>query len=172
MHFPEGFLDVPSKVVIIDLGIEQNPVRADDKGSAKCQAGRFIVDAEHPRKFAGRVRAHGVLYLFKHLFVALPREMDELRIGAYGDDLGACFFEGFVLLCQSSEFSGSNEGEVSGIEEEHRPFFCGFLACEGNFAEIALYGVEGFQFEVRDVLSDAKGATLIRHGVSSLAFFN
>jgi hypothetical protein len=66
--------------------------------------------------------------------------VDILGISAYGYDLGACFFEGFILLCQSSKFGGSNEGEIGGIEEEDGPFLCGFLPCQGDLAEIALTG--------------------------------
>ena len=53
--------------------------------------------------------------------------MNELGVSADGDDFGPCFFERFILLCQSSKFSGSNEGKVGGVEKKDCPLLCGFL---------------------------------------------
>jgi hypothetical protein len=86
--------------------------------------------------------------------------VDELGIGAYGYDLGAGFPEGFVLLCQSRKFSGSDEGEIGRVEEEDGPFFGGFLRRQRNFAEISLDGIEGLEFEVRYGVSDFYGTAL------------
>jgi hypothetical protein len=38
--------------------------------------------------------------------------VDELGIAADGDDVGAHPLKALMLLCQSSEFRGSDEGEV------------------------------------------------------------
>jgi hypothetical protein len=63
--------------------------------------------------------------------------MDELGIGADGDDLGIQFFEFIVLLRQSSELGGSHEREVGGVEEEDGPAFGRFSGSKADFIEIA-----------------------------------
>lgn len=160
MDLAQGFFDVPSEIVEIELGIEQGPFRADDKGAPERKTRGLVIDPEHPGEPARGIGTHGVFDLFKHFFVALPCEVGELRVGADGEYLGAGLFESFVLLCQSSKFSGSDEGKIGGIEEEDRPFLCGLLSCQGYFAEIALHGIEGLQLEIRYCLSDSYGATL------------
>jgi hypothetical protein len=62
-------------------------------------------------------------------FFSLPREVNELRVAAYSNDLGSEFPEVFIPLCQSSKFRSSDKGEISRIEEEDCPlpvvFQCG-----------------------------------------------
>jgi hypothetical protein len=133
----QDFFDVSSQVVEIDLGIEQNAVRADDEGAAKGMTGLVVIDAEHPREFAGAIGAHGVLYLFQHSFVPLPGKVYEFGVCAHRNNFGARLLEFIILLRQSSKFRGSDEGKVGRVEEKDRPFFCRHLGREAYFAEIA-----------------------------------
>jgi hypothetical protein len=80
--------------------------------------------------------------------------MHELGVPADRDDLRTDLLEGLVLLCQSSELGGSDEGEVRGIEEQDRPFLRRFKGGEADLAEIPLRRLEGLQFELRDFLTD------------------
>ncbi len=162
----ERFLDISAQIVIIDLGVQKNAFRVDDKGPPKSKAGMFIVDAKYPGKISGRVRAHGVSHFFEHFFIPLPREMHELGVPAHGYYFGVDFFKFFVLLCQSSKFRGSYEGKIGGIEKEDSPFFCGLLGRKRYFRKVTLNGIECFKFEIRDRVSDADGAAIFRHGYS------
>jgi hypothetical protein len=90
--------------------------------------------------------------------------VSELGIRADGNDFGACFFEGFMLLCQSSEFSCSDKSKIGGVEEKDCPFSGGLLRGQRDFAEIAFRGIEGFELEIRYCLTYSYGATLFRHG--------
>jgi hypothetical protein len=94
--------------------------------------------------------------------------MHELGVGADGNDFCARLFERFILLCQSSKFRGSDEGEIGGIKEKYRPLLCCFLGGEADFAEIALDRIERLQFEIRDSLPDAQTTTVFRHDDTSL----
>jgi len=52
--------------------------------------------------------------------------VNELGVGAHRDEFRAHLGEPVLLLCQSSEFRSSDEGEVGRVEEQNRPF-TGFL---------------------------------------------
>jgi hypothetical protein len=84
----------------------------------------------------------------------------EFRVRADGNDLGAGLPESIVLLSQSSEFSRSDEGKVRGVKEEDGPLLCRLLRSETHFAEIALRGIEGFEFEVGNGLADPDAAAM------------
>jgi catechol 2,3-dioxygenase-like lactoylglutathione lyase family enzyme len=89
--------------------------------------------------------------------VLLPGEVDELGVGADGDEGGAELLEAFLLLCQSSEFGGSDEGEVGGVEEQDGPLSLGFDLVQGDAPEIVLDGVEYRKLEVRNVAPELQG---------------
>jgi hypothetical protein len=63
--------------------------------------------------------------------------MDELGVGADGDDLGIQFFEFIVLLRQSSELRRSHEREIGWVEEEDGPPFGSFPGSKADLVEIA-----------------------------------
>lgn len=67
----------------------------------------------------------------------MPCKMDELGVGADGDDLSIQFFEFIVLLRQSSELGRSHEREIGGIEEEDSPTFGCFSGSKADLIEIA-----------------------------------
>jgi hypothetical protein len=106
--------------------------------------------------------------LFEHLFVALPGEVNEFRIAAYGYDFGPQFFELSVLLCQSSKFRCSDEGEVGRIEEQDGPFPRRFLCSKVEFAKIAFGWFKCFEFKIRNALANLQTAAISRHFTPSL----
>jgi hypothetical protein len=75
--------------------------------------------------------------------------MGELSIGAYGNDVAPHLLEAILLLCQSSEFSRSDEGEVGWIEEEAGPASPFFLFGQADFAKASTFGFKGGQRKVR-----------------------
>jgi len=87
--------------------------------------------------------------------------MDELRVPADRDDLGAFFDELIVPLCQSGKFGSSDEGEIRRIEEQHCP--CSGLSAVGKAhgAEISLCGIKGLECEVRHLFAYLNTATRI-----------
>jgi hypothetical protein len=74
--------------------------------------------------------------------------MDELGIGADGNDLGIQFFEFIILLRQSSELGRSHEREIGGVEEEDGPCPCRFPGGNTDLVEIAFRRVEDIKFEI------------------------
>lgn len=62
--------------------------------------------------------------------------MDELGVGADGDDLGIQFFEFIVLLRQSSELGRSYEREIGRVEEKDGPSFGRFSGSKADLIEI------------------------------------
>jgi hypothetical protein len=87
--------------------------------------------------------------------------VNELGIGAYRNDFGTGFFEGCVLLCQSSKFSCSDKGKIRGIEEEDGPQLGSFLGGQADLAEISFGRFECFEFEIRDGLANPEAAAII-----------
>jgi hypothetical protein len=77
----------------------------------------------------------------------------ELRISAHRDDIAAHPHEPLVLLCQSSELGGSDEGEIGGIEEEDRPSLLAELFLQAEFPEVPFGGFVRGQLEVRHFLA-------------------
>jgi hypothetical protein len=89
----------------------------------------------------------------------------EFGISAYRNDLGAGFFECFILLCQSSELGCSDKGKVSRIEEQNCPLLRRFLRGEADLAKIALGRLIGFQLKFRGRLSDPNTAAIASHDI-------
>jgi hypothetical protein len=85
--------------------------------------------------------------------------MDELRVPADRDDLGAFLDELVVPLCQSGELGRSDEGEIRRIEEQHRP--CPGLPAvrQAHRAEISPGSIKRFEFEIRDFFAYLNAAT-------------
>ena len=165
----QDFINIPAYVVEINFGIEEDAVGVDDKRAAERKTRFFIVHAEHAGNLSSGVRAHGVLHIFQQFFVLLPGEVNELGVGADGDNFGIKLLELPVLLCQSSEFGGSDESEIGGVKEQDRPFFRRFLYFETYFPEIALCGFVSFEFEIRYFLVDLHTAHCFGHGKTSLS---
>ncbi len=165
--FPERFFDVSAEIVIIDLSVQKNAFRIDDKGPPQGKTRMFIVNAEYPGKVSRRVGAHGVSHVFEHFFIPLPREMHEFGVGADRNYFSSCFFEGFILLCQSSKFGGSDEGKIGGIKEKDGPLLCRLLRGQRYLGEIAFGRIEGFKFEIWYGLAYSEGTTVFRHGDTS-----
>jgi hypothetical protein len=63
--------------------------------------------------------------------------MDELGVGAHGDDLRIRFFEFIILLRQSSELGCSHEREIGRVEEEDGPSFRRLSGGKADLIEIA-----------------------------------
>jgi hypothetical protein len=63
--------------------------------------------------------------------------MDELGVGADGDDLGIQFFEFIVLLRQSSKLGCSDERKVGRVEEEDGPSLGRLSGGKADLIEIA-----------------------------------
>jgi hypothetical protein len=89
--------------------------------------------------------------------------VDELGVGAHGNDVRVQFLEFLVLLRQSSEFGGSDEGKIGGVKEEDGPFLRGLLGREADLSEIAFCGFKGIDLEVRDALPDLQTTVLLVH---------
>jgi hypothetical protein len=87
--------------------------------------------------------------------------VNELGIGADGNDFCTGFFEGCVLLCQSSKFRCSDKGEIGRIEEEYGPLFGGFLGGQTDFAKISFGRFECLELEIGDGLADTEAAAII-----------
>ena len=60
--------------------------------------------------------------------------------------------EPLVLLCQSSEFGRSDEGEIGRIEEEDRPAAVADLLAHADLAEVPPRRLVRVQLEVRDLV--------------------
>jgi hypothetical protein len=165
LELAQQLVDVPAHVVEVDLAVQQRAVGADDERAAQAQPGALVVNAEQAAQVARRVGAHRVLDGGQLLLVTLPGEVHELGVRADRDDLRAELLEAIVLLCQSSEFSRSDEGEVGRVEEQHRPLAGLLLGGQLEGAEVALGGLEGGQGEVGHGLPDLQGH--IGHGDSS-----
>lgn len=91
--------------------------------------------------------------------------MYEFGISAYRNDLGAGFFECFILLCQSSELGCSDKGKVSRIEEQNCPFLRRFQSSEADLAKITAGRLIGFNFEFWGRLSDPDAAAIASHDI-------
>ena len=113
----QEFIDIPAQIVEIGFHIQEGAFGIDDEGTSKVEASFFIIHAEQAGYLTSWVRPHGILDLLQHLFVPLPRKVDELGIGADSDHFSVQFPEFFILLCQSSEFGGSNKGKIGGVEK-------------------------------------------------------
>ena len=113
----QEFVDISAQVVEIGFRIQEGAFGIDDEGSSKVEASFFIIHAEQAGYLTSRVRPHRILDLLQHFFISLPSKVDELGIGADSDHFSVQFPEFFILLCQSSEFSGSNEGKIGGVEK-------------------------------------------------------
>jgi hypothetical protein len=89
--------------------------------------------------------------------------VDELGIGTDRNDLGADLLEPIILLCQSSKFGRSDEGEIRRVEEENRPFARAFELIELDRAEFPLDRIVGLDREGRHFLPDLEN--MINHWV-------
>jgi len=84
----------------------------------------------------------------------------ELGVPAYGNDLGAEFFEFRILLRQSSKFRCSDKGEIGRVKEKDRPFLCSLQAREADLAEIRFCRLKGFEFEIGNIFSNLDTAAM------------
>ena len=91
-----------------------------------------------------------------------PCEVYKLSIGADGDELGTQLFEAILLLCQSSEFGRSDEGEIGGIEEPYGPLPVFLVLIEAHRPEIILSGVVGRELEIGNTGTELEPAPVRR----------
>jgi len=87
--------------------------------------------------------------------------MNELCIGADRNDFGTGFFEGCILLCQSSKFRCSDKGKIGRIEKEDGPLFGSFLRGKADLAEISFGRFECIELEIGNGLADTETAAVI-----------
>jgi hypothetical protein len=80
--------------------------------------------------------------------------MHELGVPADRDQLGALLLELLVPLCQSGELGRSDEGEVSGIKEQDRPFPGLSYGREVNLAEVCLDRIESLDLKIGHALAN------------------
>ena len=64
-------------------------------------------------------------------------------------DLDTHLCKPVLLLCQSSEFSSSDEGEISRVEKEKRPFARLPVLLETDCIKVACFGIVRIEIEVR-----------------------
>ena len=77
-----------------------------------------------------------------------PRKVDELGVRAHGNELGTQLREAILLLCQSSEFGRSDEGEVRWVEEQNSPFTLRLDLIEADGPEVVFDRVIGRKLEI------------------------
>jgi len=56
-------------------------------------------------------RPHGIFDKLRYLIIPLSSKVGEPDIGAYGDHFNVLLPEFFILLCQSLELGGANDGK-------------------------------------------------------------
>ena len=64
-----------------------------------------------------------------------------------------------MLLCQSSEFRRSDEGEIRRVEEQDRPALVGDLVLQAELPEVALARFVGDELEVGHALPELQPPT-------------
>jgi hypothetical protein len=55
-----------------------------------------------------------------------------------------------VFFSEIGEFGGADEGEIGRVEDEDSPLLARFQVREGDFAELALFRIIDFNFEIGD----------------------
>jgi hypothetical protein len=93
--------------------------------------------------------------------------VDEFGVGADGDHFRTDLFEAIILLCQSSKFGRSDEGEVGGIEKQDDPSAFGFQLFQADRTEILPHRIIDFDLEGWDLLSDPETRNGFTHFLSS-----
>jgi hypothetical protein len=159
----QDFFDISPEVEKIHFRVEQCAFGADNECAPQSISRIIVIDAELAGKFPRAVGAHRKFYFFQHLFIALPGEVDEFCVRADSDYLRIRFFEFLVLLCQSSEFCCSDEGEVRWIKEQDGPFLGCFLSGKGEFSKIPLSRLKCFELEIGNTLTNAETAAVAGH---------
>ena len=74
--------------------------------------------------------------------------MDELGVGAHGNDLGPEFFELLVLIGKRGKLRRANKSKVRRVEEKDGPLLRGFLGGEADLAEITTGRFVGIELEI------------------------
>jgi hypothetical protein len=84
--------------------------------------------------------------------------MYEFGVRAYRDELRARGPEVGVLACQVSKLRGSDEGEVSRVEEKDRPFPLLPQLFKAYLPKTAHFRIERLDNEIGDLLADPQPA--------------
>lgn len=135
---------VTSDAIVLNLGELDLAFWIHDEGAAISETVFLDVDPESAAQVPGRIGEHRVFDLLNRRRSVMPCLVNEVRIRAHGIDLDAHGLELVIFVRQISEFRRTDEGKISGIEEENGPF--AFDVGVRNGLELAV--LEGLDFEL------------------------
>lgn len=147
--FAQQFRGVAANAASIDFNDLDFALGVDHEGAALGQASFLNHHTKVASDGAGWVADHRVLDLADGVGAVVPGFVGEVGIGGDGVDLYAQFLEFRVVVRQVAQFGGADKGEVSRVEEEHRPLALKVrLGQVYKFALIVSLGTEGFDFRI------------------------
>jgi hypothetical protein len=152
LEYAEGFVNGTSDGEVIDGGMLDDAIGVDDEEAAECDS---IVgeDAVVGGDLFIEISGEGVVESVDAAGVARafgPGEVGKFAIDADADDFGVELEELIGAVGEGEDFSGADEGEIEGVEEEDEPF--SLVVFEGEGLELA--DMNRFHVEVWCVLSN------------------
>ena len=163
LELPIELIDVAAHVEKVDLSVHQHTFGADEISATQWEAGIFHVNAKGGGQSTGCVSTHGIRDVCQFLLFPLPGQVNKLRVAAHRDDVGAKLLEVVLLLCQSSEFGRSDEGEVGWVEEEDSPLAGGVGGRKAVLTETAGGRLKGGEGEIGDGIANPVRRAGIAH---------
>jgi hypothetical protein len=151
LHLAQQFLGIAADAEVVDLGDLDHALGVDDERAAQREA--FVLDqhAEVAADGVGRVADHRVLDLADRLRRVVPGLVGEVSVGRDAVDLDAELLELGIQVGDVTQLRRADEGEVGGVEEEHRPLALQVgLRHLDEFAIVEGGGLEGLHGRVDD----------------------
>lgn len=93
--------------------------------------------------------------------VQSPSTVHKVRVDGGANDLAVVVSEVLGLVAEVDDFSGADEGEVKGVEEEQQPLLA--VVLQRELLELVGTGQPGLSLEVRGYLADRSTNQLRSH---------
>ena len=153
----QGFVNVPANRQVVDGGVHDHTIRIDDEQATQSHAFRIIKNVVSGCDFFFQVGNQGIGDVAKTTLIAWgldPGEVAELAVDRHAENFSVLAGEIGVAIAERGDFSGADEREVEGIEEQHHVLTA--VLGQGDVLEFLIH--HGSGCEVRGLLANAKAA--------------